>query len=90
MPSFKERVDRHDHEIGAIRKLLLMGAKTLVKHDQHILRMEGLQADLKQEHAAARKEMRELRASQRETDRLLQGLIRSMRGGNGHSKTRIE
>ena len=90
MASLKERVDKPDREIAAIRKLLLTGAKALVKHDQHILRMEGLQEELKKEQIAMRREIREMWASHRETERLLKGLIRSMRGGNGHSKTRVD
>jgi len=83
-----QRVSQHDREIAAIRKLVLTGMKMLVqmekaqkeagrKFDQRLDRLAG-------EHEVMRKEMRDLRASQRETDRLLQGLIRSLaRGGNG-------
>ena len=63
MASLKAKVDRHDREIGAIRKLVLTGMKLLVR----------------------------LETSQRETDRQLQALIRSLRagGGNGRVKGRI-
>jgi hypothetical protein len=65
----------------------MTGAKMLVKFDRNMLRLEGQQKafrdeqlawrkEIRDEHAAFRKEMRELGASQRETDRLLQGLIR--------------
>jgi hypothetical protein len=75
MATLMERVDQHDREIAAIRKLVHTGMKMLVKAEE--------------ERAADRKEMRELRASQRETDRLLQAFIRSLsRGGNGHSTRR--
>ena len=69
MANLKERVDRHDREIAAIRKLLLTGMKMLAKHDKNLLRLEE---------------------SQRETDRQLQALIRSLRGSNGHSKASIQ
>ena len=90
MPTFKERIDRHDREIAAIRKLMLAGMKMLAKHDQNFLRLEGQQMVLREEQIALRKELRELAAAQRETDRELKGLIRSLRGGNGHVKGRIE
>jgi septation ring formation regulator EzrA len=98
MATFKERIDRHDREIAAIRKLIHAGMKMLVKFDQNLLRLEGDQMILRQqqttfqeqqialreEQIASRKELRELRASQRETDRQLQAFIRSMRRtGNG-------
>lgn len=72
MATLKERVDKHDREIAAIRQLIRTGMKMFVKAEE--------------EHAAFRKELRELRASQRETDRQLQAFIRSLRhGGNGHT-----
>jgi len=65
MATLKERVDKHDREIAAIRKLIHMGMKMLVKLEE---------------------EVRELAASQRETDRQLQAFIRSLRrGSNGHT-----
>jgi len=83
MATFKERIDRHDREIATIRKLILSGMKMLAKHDQNFLRIE-------EEIRALAAEQRALAASQRETDRQLQGLIRSLRGGNGHEKRRVE
>jgi Xaa-Pro aminopeptidase len=65
MAALKERVDKHDREIAAIRKLIHTGMKMLVKLEE---------------------EVRELTASQRETDRQLQAFIRSLRrGSNGHT-----
>lgn len=65
MATLKERVDKHDREIAAIRKLMHTGMKMLVKLEE---------------------EVRELAASQRETDRQLQAFIRSLRrGSNGHA-----
>ena len=80
MPSFKERIDRHDREIAAIRKLIHAGMKMIVKHDENFLRLE-------EEQLAFRKEMRELRAAQRETERLIQAFVR---GGNGHKRGPID
>ena len=76
MASLKERVDRHDREIAAIRKLIQTGMRMLVKFDQNMLRIEGQQEEM-------RKDLRALAAAQRETDRQLQALIRSWRTGNG-------
>jgi Xaa-Pro aminopeptidase len=67
MAALKERVDKHDREIAAIRKLIHTGMKMLVKLEE---------------------EVRELTASQRETDRQLQAFIRSLRrGANVHATT---
>jgi hypothetical protein len=102
MPSFNERGDRHNREIAAIRKLILVGMKMLVKSDQNLLRLEGdmstmrrehsaFQKEMREQHSAFRKEMRELAAAQRQTERQLEAFIRSMRGGgNGHVKRRID
>ena len=77
MATLRERVDRHDREIAAIRKLIHAGMKMFVR--------------LEQEHMAFRKELRELQASQRETDRELKAFIRSLRrGGNGHTRGRAD
>lgn len=74
-----EKVDKHDREIAAIRKLIHTGMKMFVK-------LEEAQITLQQEQIAFRKQLRELRASQRETDRQLQAFIRSLRrGSNGHT-----
>ena len=62
MATFQQRVDQHDREISAIRKLIRTGMKMLVKAEE--------------EHALFRKELRELRASQRETARQLLGFMR--------------
>jgi predicted nucleic acid-binding Zn-ribbon protein len=76
MASWKERVDRHEREIAAIRKLIHKGMKMFVKAEE--------------EHAAFRKELRELAAQQRATARELEAFIRSLRrGSNGHTKRAI-
>jgi len=69
--NLEARIDQHDREIAAIRKLVLTGMKMLVRLEQSQKRLE---------------------ASQRETDRMLKDLIRSLGGdggGNGHRKTRL-
>jgi len=77
MPSLKERVDKHDREIAAIRKLIHTGMKMFVKAEE--------------EHAVFRKELRELAAQQRATARELEAFIRSLRrGSNGHTKRSIQ
>ena len=76
MPTYKERIDRHDREISAIRKLIHAGMKMLVKSDQNLLRLEGDQIVLRQEQIAFRRELRELHAAQRETGRQLEAFIR--------------
>jgi hypothetical protein len=91
MASFKERIDRHDREVAAIRKLIHAGMKMIVKHDQNFLRLEGDQIILRQEQIAFQRELRELRAAQRETERLIQAFVRSMeRGGNGRRSGRVD
>jgi len=84
------RVSKHDREIAATRKLIVQGMKMINavsanqrKHDENLLRMEG-------QMEVVRKEMRELAASQRRTETMLQNFIRSMERGNngrnGHQK----
>jgi predicted nucleic acid-binding Zn-ribbon protein len=74
MAALNERVDKHDREIATIRKLIHTGMKLLVR--------------LEEEQVVARKEMRELRASQRETASQLQALIRSLSGGGGNGQVK--
>jgi hypothetical protein len=67
----KERLDKHDREIAAIRKLVQTGMKMIV-------RIEALQME-------TRKDLRELAAAQKRTAKDLQALINSLRAGrNGH------
>ena len=75
MATLKERIDQHDREIAAIRRLVLTGMKLLVR--------------LQEDQKSSRKEMRELRAEHRHTEKLLQSFINSLkRGGNGHTNGR--
>ena len=77
MPTLRERVDKHDREIAAIRKLIHTGMKMMLKGEE--------------EHAVFRKELRELAAQQRATARELEAFIRSLRrGGNGHTRRGID
>jgi hypothetical protein len=64
MATFKERIDRHDREIAAIRKLVQIGMKMLVRNEEDIRKL-----------TAAQKETdRQLK----ETDRQLNRFIRSL------------
>jgi hypothetical protein len=84
MPSKLEaRVTEHDRQIAAIRKLILVGMKMI----------NEAQAQAKENRALARENQVQIKAlavSQRETDRMLKGLIQSLeRGRNGHSRADI-
>ena len=81
MPSkLEERVTLHDREIAAIRKLIVTGMKMIVRNDRAVDKLTGNIDKLAAEG-------REVRAAQRETDRMLKALISSLgRGRNGHSK----
>lgn len=69
----KERIDRHDREIAAIRKLMMTGTKMLVRSEK---RIDNLTAAVDR-----------LERSQEKTDAALKDFIRSLKGGsNGHSK----
>lgn len=76
MATLKERVDKHDREIGAIRKLIMQGMRLLTNHER----------ESRQEHAQIRKELKELAAAQKRTEASLQRFIDSMYRGNGHAK----
>lgn len=67
MPALKERVDKHDREIAAIKKILQTGMKMLVRIETKV---------------------DQLATSQKETDRQLQLLIRSLNRGNGNGHSR--
>ena len=66
-------------------------AQGLNQHDREIAAIRKLILQGMKMIAAGQKEMRELRASQRETDRELKALIQSLRGGTkGHEKGKIQ
>ena len=72
----KEHLSKHDREIAAIRKLILTGMKML--------------NGVTEAHRRLAVSQERLAASQEKTDRELQLLIRSLRGGgNGHGKRPI-
>jgi len=76
MASLKERVERHDREIAAIRKLIQAGMKMLVKSDENLLRLEGDQFALRREQSAFRQELREQQIAIRQELREQQIAIR--------------
>ena len=80
----KERLDSHDRQLAAIRKLIATGMRMLVKgQEEH--------AALREDHRALHREVRELAAMQKRTEAMLQSFINSMkRGGNGHSKKGVD
>jgi hypothetical protein len=43
MATFKQRIDQHDREIAAIRKLVLTGMKMLVKSEEEIRELAAQQ-----------------------------------------------
>ena len=73
----RERLDRHDREISAIRKLVHTGMKLIVR--------------IQEIEAATRKDLRELAAAQKRTEKNLDALISSLRiGGNGHTTRKVD
>jgi NCAIR mutase (PurE)-related protein len=82
VPTLKERVDKHDREIAAIRKLMIQGMKMLI--------------DFQRENRQAFKELlaaqKKTEAAQKKTEETLDRFIRSLtgRGTNGHSKSKID
>ena len=73
----KERLDKHDRQIEAIRHLIQEGMRLVV-----ITRREMVQF---------RKDMRELQAAQKKTEASLKAFIDSMQGGgNGHAKGKLD
>jgi len=77
MLSLKERADRHDREIAAIRKLILHGARVINKVTES------------QAQAEKRMDRAEKRMDRMEND--LKALIDALRGsGNGHKKRFVD
>ena len=77
-PTLTERVNQHDREIAAIRKLVLTGMKMLV-------RLEKNQERLERAHERLEK-------AQERTEQTLERFIRSLErgGGNGRVKGRVQ
>jgi septal ring factor EnvC (AmiA/AmiB activator) len=68
--TLQQRIDQHDREIAAIRKLMTTGMKMLVRSEKRI------------DHITIA--IAKLEKSQEKTDALLQSFIRSLKsGGNG-------
>jgi hypothetical protein len=63
----KERLDKHDKQIAAIRDLVKEGMRMVVETRRLALE--------------TRKDLRELAAAQKRTDQSLRALIDSLRGG---------
>ena len=74
----KEHLSKHDREIAAIRKLILLGMKLLNQQQQ-----EGIKF-----RREFREELRALAAAQKRTDAALRGLIESRT--NGHTKRKVD
>jgi hypothetical protein len=73
----KERLDRHDRQIAAIRELIHEGMRLVIETRKDIRRLAAMQA--------------ETAAAQARTEASLKALIDSMHGGgNGHSKRRLD
>jgi len=70
----KEHLSKHDREIAAIRKLILLGMKLVNLQQQEALKF--------------RKDLRELHQAQKRTDAALRNLIGSR--ANGHTKSKID
>jgi wobble nucleotide-excising tRNase len=69
----KERLDKHDKEIAAIRKLLLQGARMLLKNQEQI--------------AEHNREMKDIRKAHRRLEETVERFIDgSIRAKNGHAK----
>ena len=75
-PTTQERLSKHDREIAAIRKLILTGMKMIA----------NLAAGQRELQASQRKTDEQLR----KTDELLQDFIRSLRGGNGYARRKVD
>jgi hypothetical protein len=75
--TLKEHVDRHDREIDAIRKLILMGMKMMNRTNERLDRLVKAQI-------APDRQVKSLRAD-------VQTLVNTLRrGGNGHVKRKLD
>jgi len=76
MPALKERVDKHDREIAAIRKLILTGLRMISENAKQIRELRASQKETD----------RQLRETNQRLDRFIQSLERG--NGNGHKTAR--
>jgi hypothetical protein len=74
--TLKERVDQHDREIAAIRKLIVIGMKMLNRNQEQI-----------NDNA---KQIRALIVAQRRTDAALRNYIERTGTVNGHGKRKLD
>jgi len=80
MVATKERLDKHDRQIAAIRDLVQIGMKMLVENQR-------LGVETRKELKALAADLKALTAAQKQTEATLQAFIDSLRrGGNGHTK----
>jgi hypothetical protein len=77
LASVTAKQERAEKQIEAIRKLVVSGMKMVVDIGKQ-------QKQLTEHHKRSEKEIAELRAAQKETDRQLRTWIASNRGSNGH------
>jgi hypothetical protein len=70
----KEHLSKHDREIAAIRKLILLGMKLINLQQQESLKF--------------RKDLRELQQAQKRTDSALRNFIESRT--NGHTRRKVD
>lgn len=71
----KERLDQHDKDIAAIRKLLLQGAKMLVKNQEHVA-----------EHD---REMKEIRKGLKRLEDMVERFVNhAIAPTNGHAESK--
>ena len=71
-----ERLDKHDKQIAAIRDLVHEGMRLVIQTRKDIRKLAEMQI------ATA--------AAQQRTEESLQAFIRSMAGGNGHQKKKVD
>jgi len=73
----KERLDKHDKQIAAIRDLVHEGMRLVVQTRKDFRQLSEMQ--------------RKLAAAQQRTEEKLQSFIDSLqRGGNGHGKRKLD
>ncbi len=83
LASVTAKQERAERQIEAIRKLVLTGMKMVVDTGKQ---QKQLGRDFAASRAAHDRDMAEIRAAQKETDRLLKEWIAANRSTNGHGK----
>jgi hypothetical protein len=72
----KEHLSKHDREIAAIRKLILVGMKMINRNQEQINRNQ--------------QQIGQLIAAQKRTEAALEAFIESRQASNGHSRRKID